>query len=114
MLYIENPYDCPVTRAMSIFGGKWKPIIINCIGESSLRFGKLNQLMPAISNKVLSNELKELETRGLVERKESKDSAVKVEYSLSDSGKSLMPVLHEIASWVNSNEAKKIVSEMVK
>ena len=114
MRYIENPYDCPVTRAMSIFGGKWKPIILNCIGESSLRFGKLNQLMPAISNKVLSNELKELETLGLIERKESNESALKVVYSLSDSGKSLMPVLHEIASWGNSNEAKKIVSEMVK
>ena len=114
MRYIENPFDCPVTRAMSIFGGKWKPIILNCIGEGSLRFGKLNQLIPAISNKVLSNELKELETLGLIERKESKESAVKVAYNLSDSGKSLMPVLHEIASWGNSNEAKKIVSEMVK
>jgi DNA-binding HxlR family transcriptional regulator len=114
MRYIENPNDCPVTRAMSIFGGKWKPIILNCIGESSLRFGKLNQLMPAISNKVLSNELKELEILGLIERKESKESTIKVEYSLSDSGKSLMPVLYKIASWGNSDEAKKIVLEMVK
>ena len=114
MRYIENPFDCPVTRAMSIFGGKWKPIILNCIGDGSLRFGKLNQLMPAISNKVLSNELKELEGLGLIERKESKGDATKIEYSLSDSGKSLMPVLYEIASWVNSTEAKKIVSEMIK
>ena len=70
--------------------------------------------MPAISNKVLSNELKELESLGLIERKESKEDAAKIEYSLSDSGKSLMPVLHEIASWRNSTEAKKIVSKMIK
>ena len=114
MRYIENPFDCPVTRAMSIIGGKWKPIILNCISESSLRFGKLNQLMPAISNKVLSNELKELEALGLIERKESKEDATRIEYSLSDSGKSLMPVLHEIASWGNSNEAQKIISTMTK
>lgn len=114
MRYIENPFDCPVTRAMSIFGGKWKPIILNCIGEGSLRFGKLNQLIPAISNKVLSNELKDLEALGLIERKKSKVDITKMEYSLSTSGKSLMPVLDEIASWGNSNEAKKIVSEIVK
>lgn len=114
MRYIENPYDCPVTRAMSIFGGKWKPIILNCIGESSLRFGKLNQLMPAISNKVLSNELKDLEMLGLIERKEFKETSQRVEYSLSESGKSLMPVLHEIANWGNSDQAKNIITEMVK
>ncbi|RKS99487.1 helix-turn-helix domain-containing protein [Flavobacterium sp. 123] len=114
MRYIENPHDCPVTRAMSIFGGKWKPIILNCIGDSSLRFGKLNQLMPAISNKVLSNELKELEALGLIERTAFTESSQRVEYTLSNSGKSLMPVLYEIASWGNSNEAKKIVSEMIK
>ena len=59
MRAITNPYQCPVTRTMSIIGGKWKPIILNCIGEKSIRFGKLNQLIPAISNKVLSDELKE-------------------------------------------------------
>lgn len=114
MRYIENPFDCPVTRVMSIFGGKWKPIILNCIGEGFLRFGKLNQLMPAISNKVLSNELKELEILGLINRKESKEPAKSVTYSLTDSGKSLIPLLHEIANWGNSTEAKKIVSEMNK
>jgi DNA-binding HxlR family transcriptional regulator len=48
MRFIENPYQCPVTRTMSIIGGKWKPIILNCIGERSLRFGKLKQLITAI------------------------------------------------------------------
>jgi DNA-binding HxlR family transcriptional regulator len=114
MRYIENPFDCAVTRAMSIFGGKWKPIILNCIGESTLRFGKLNHLMPAISNKVLANELKELETLGLIERKATQEGGKIVAYSLSDSGKSLIPVLLQIADWWNSNEAKQIIATMKK
>lgn len=108
MRYIENPYQCPVTRTMSIIGGKWKPIILNCIGEKSLRFGKLNQLIPAISNKVLSGELKELEALGLIDRKECKEPAPKVEYRLTKAGHSLMPVLHELASWGNTHFAKKL------
>ena len=77
---------------MSIIGG---PIILNVIGD----FGKLNQLIPAISNKVLANELKELELFGLVKRKEYKELPPRVEYQLSPAGVSLMPILHAMASW---------------
>ena len=62
--FIANPLNCPVTRTMSIIGGKWKPIILNCIGDRTIRFGKLNQIIPSISNKVLAGELKELEQYG--------------------------------------------------
>ena len=62
--FISNPLNCPVTRTMGIIGGKWKPIILNCIGDRTIRFGKLKQIIPSISNKVLANELKELETFG--------------------------------------------------
>lgn len=105
---ITNPFQCPVTRTMSIIGGKWKPIILTCIGEKSIRFGKLNQLIPAISNKVLSNELKELEELSLIERKEFKELPPRVEYRLTKSGKSLIPLLHELANWGNTNLAKKL------
>lgn len=108
MRYIENPYQCPVTRTMSIIGGKWKPIILNCIGDNALRFGKLNQLIPAISNKVLSAELKELENLGLISRKESRDTAPWVEYRLTKAGQSLIPLLHELAAWGNTHLAKKL------
>jgi DNA-binding HxlR family transcriptional regulator len=95
---------------MSIIGGKWKPIILNCIGDKSLRFGKLNQLIPAISNKVLSGELKELEDLALIERREFKELPPRVEYRLTKSGQSLMPLLHELADWGNTNLAKKLES----
>lgn len=85
---------------MSIIGGKWKPIFLNCIGNKSLRFGKLNQLIPAISNKGLANDLKVPVAFSLVERKEFGDLPSRVEYSLTDTGKSLMPVLYEIANWI--------------
>jgi DNA-binding HxlR family transcriptional regulator len=93
---------------MSIIGGKWKPIILNCIGERSLRFGKLNQLIPAISNKVLSSELKELEELALIERREYNELPPRVEYRLTRAGQSLIPLLHELANWGNTNLAKKL------
>lgn len=96
---------------MSIIGGKWKPIILNVIGDRSIRFGKLNQLIPAISNKVLANELKELELFGLIKRKEYKELPPRVEYELSSAGISLMPILHEMAKWGNTTMAKRIIKK---
>jgi DNA-binding HxlR family transcriptional regulator len=93
---------------MSIIGGKWKPIILNCIGDKSVRFGKLNQLIPAISNKVLSGELREMEELALIERREFSELPPRVEYRLTKSGQSLMPLLHELADWGNTNLAKKL------
>ncbi len=107
--FIDNPLNCPLTRTMSIVGGKWKPIILSVIGDRSIRFGKINQLIPAISNKVLANELKELEMYGLVKRKEYKELPPRVEYELTAAGSSLMPILHSLAIWGNSNIAKKII-----
>ena len=109
--FIDNPLNCPVTRTMSIIGGKWKPIILNCIGDRTIRFGKLNQIIPSISNKVLSGELKELEQYGLVHRIEFTEMPPRVEYSLTNAGKSLLSLLHELANWGNTHTAKKIIKE---
>ncbi len=107
--FIDNPLNCPVTRTMSIIGGKWKPIILNCIGDRTIRFGKLNQIIPSISNKVLTSELRELEQFGLVQRMEFHEMPPRVEYSLTDSGKSLIPLLHELADWGRSHAAQQII-----
>ena len=109
--FIDNPLNCPVTRTMSIIGGKWKPIILNCIGDRTIRFGKLNQIISSISNKVLAGELKELEHYGLVHRIEFTEMPPRVEYSLTNAGKSLLPLLHELANWGNTHTAKKIIKE---
>ena len=110
--FINNPLNCPVTRAMSIIGGKWKPIILNCIGEKKIRFGKLNQIIPSISNKVLASELKELEVYGLIKRTEFTEMPPRVEYELTKVGKSLIQILHELANWGDSTIAKKIIKEL--
>jgi DNA-binding HxlR family transcriptional regulator len=96
---------------MSVIGGKWKPIILNCIGDRTIRFGKLNQIIPSISNKVLAGELKELEQYGLVHRIEFTEMPPRVEYSLTNAGKTLLPILHELANWGNTLTAKKIIKE---
>ena len=112
MRFIDNPFQCPVTRTMSIIGGKWKPIVLNCIGDKTSRFGKLNQLIPAISNKVLSKELNDLENLGLIDRIEFDEKPPRVEYKLTNAGLSLMPVLIEVAKWGNSHLAKEIESKL--
>lgn len=109
--FIDNPLNCPVTRTMNIIGGKWKPIILNCIGDRTIRFGKLNQIIPSISNKVLAGELKELEQFGLVQRSEFTEMPPRVEYSLTSAGKTLLPILHELANWGDSLLAKEIIKE---
>ena len=109
--FIDNPLNCPVTRTISIIGGKWKPIILNCIGDRTIRFGKLNQIIPSISNKVLSGELKELEQYGLIHRIEFTEMPPRVEYSLTNAGKSLLPLLHELANWGSTHTSKKIIKE---
>jgi DNA-binding HxlR family transcriptional regulator len=97
--YIQNPYDCPVTRTMSFIGGKWKPIILYCLSQQTMRYGKLRMYIPAISSKMLTQELKELELLGLIERKEYKEIPPRVEYSLSKLGKSLKPVMKVLCDW---------------
>jgi DNA-binding HxlR family transcriptional regulator len=106
--YIENPFNCPVTRAMSIIGGKWKPIILFVISEQSIRFGRIRYYIPAISNKMLTQELKELEEHKLVERQEYKEAPPRVEYKLTEFGKSVLPILNEIAAWGNTKSVKSI------
>jgi DNA-binding HxlR family transcriptional regulator len=108
MRYIENPFDCPVTRTMNLIGGKWKPIILNIIGMGEIRFGKLNQLIPAISNKVLANELQELEKLELVIRSVYKEIPPRVEYKLTKKGESLIPLLNQMAEWGKSNTARAL------
>ena len=97
--YIQNPYDCPVTRTMSFIGGKWKPIILYCLSQQTMRYGKLRMYIPAISSKMLTQELKELEQLGLIERKEFKEIPPRVEYSLTKKGKSLKPVMKVLCDW---------------
>ena len=91
--------NCPFTRAIGAIGNKWKPIIINVIGTRTIRFGQLDAIVPNISRKVLTEQLKELEEDGLLERFAYKELPPRVEYKLSEKGLAFLPILDSIKEW---------------
>lgn len=98
---IENPkeyFDCPLTTSMNIIGGKWKIVIIGHLMNGEKRFGELKREVQGITQKMLTQQLREMESDGLVHREIYKEIPPKVEYSLTDFGKSLSPILNEL--WV--------------
>ena len=90
---------CPLTEALKIVGGKWKPIIILNLGKSPKRFGQLDCVIPNISRKVLTSHLSELVEDGLVNRKSYPEIPPRVEYSLTDKGKELIPIFKNLGNW---------------
>jgi DNA-binding HxlR family transcriptional regulator len=103
--------DCPLTRSMGIIGTKWKPIIINAIQGRRVRFGQLDAIIPLITRKVLTEQLKELEEDGLIKRESFNEIPPRVEYSLTEKGLELLPILSKIVEWNIKYEAlSKVVS----
>ena len=100
---IERKYyqacECPITGTIDIIGGKWKPIIIWVLLQESKRFGELHKSIPGIALKVLSRHLKELEADGIIIRKAYPEIPPRVEYSLSEKGRSLNDVMQQLATW---------------
>jgi DNA-binding HxlR family transcriptional regulator len=90
---------CPFTRAIGTIGNKWKPIIIDVIGNRTTRFGQLAAIIPIISRKVLTEQLKELEGDGLVERAAYSELPPRVEYKLTEKGLAFLPILEDIKQW---------------
>ena len=76
---------CPLTQALTVIGGKWKPLILYRLYGANKRFGQLDAMIPGISRKVLTSQLKELLRDQLIERKAYAESPPRVEYSLTDS-----------------------------
>ena len=95
----QHPSSCPIVRTMSYIGGKWKPIILGRIAVGTVRFGKLGVQIPEISRKILSQQLKELEEDGLIIRHSYSEKPPRVEYELSERGKTLIPVLEAMTMW---------------
>ena len=96
---IDNPNMCSLVHSMNVIGGKWKPIILYLLASGPLRFGKLIVFVPTISRKVLTDQLRELEEDGLIIRKKYAETPPRVEYSLSEKGMALLPVLKQLSEW---------------
>ena len=104
--YIENANfeDTGFSYALSLISGKHKMVILYCLMEfEPVRFNELKRYLKNISDKTLSSNLKELERDRLIERKEYPQIPPKVEYSLSNRGKSLMAVLDQLCVWGEQN-----------
>ena len=92
-------YHCAMDVTMDYIGGKWKTVVLWYLRKDKKRFSELRKLIPNITEKMLSLQLKGLETDGLVKRKIYPEVPPKVEYYLTDFGKTLIPMLEEIAKW---------------
>jgi DNA-binding HxlR family transcriptional regulator len=103
--------NCPFTRAIGTIGNKWKPILINVIGTRTIRFGQLDAIVPLISRKVLTEQLKELEEDGLLERLAYKELPPRVEYKLSEKGLAFLPILEHIKEWNSKYEVAPLPKE---
>ena len=96
----RNPVsDCPLTAALAAMGSKWKLIIIYWLAEEPRHFAGLRQLMPAISQKVLTEQLRELIADDIVAREETGEVPAPVIYSLTDYGRSLTPIVKSVQTW---------------
>lgn len=90
---------CPVTYVMSKIGGYWKPIILYQLSDASKRYSELKRAIPAVTEKVLIQHLKQLEADGLVIRTAKPVIPPHVTYELSKAGKGLIPVIASLADW---------------
>src|SRR5258707_5151157 len=95
-----NPVGgCPLTAALAAIGGKWKLIIVYWLSESPKHFAALRQAMPGISQKVLTQQLRELVSDGIVHRQPKGAVPAPVEYSLTEYGRSLLPLVEDVRLW---------------
>lgn len=95
---------CPVRNVIARFGNKWALLVILVLSENEpIRYNALGRLIPDISSRVLSNTLRVLEADGLVVRKVYNEVPPKVEYALSETGRSLVPLILELTEWAQNN-----------
>lgn len=92
-------YNCPVEATLDLIGGKWKSLILWHLNERTMRYNELRKLIPEATAKMLTQQLRDLEEDGLIVRKVYPVVPPKVEYSLSDFGKTVAPVLYAMCDW---------------
>ena len=97
---------CPVEITMGLIGDKWKVLIIRDLLTGTKRFGELKKSLSGITQKVLTNNLRQMESSGLISRKVYAEVPPRVEYSLTDTGLSLKPILDSMVNWGNSYRQK--------
>ena len=106
-------YQCSIIATLKLFATKWKPCILCYLGEKSMRYNELYRIIPNISRKVLSEHLKELEKDSVIVRIQYDDKLQRVEYGLSERGKSLLPIMELLQNWgLNNIKGVQSIQEM--
>jgi len=88
-----------VEAALDVIGGKWKPLILWALGDAVLRFNELQKAIPGVNTKMLTKQLRELEEDGVIKRTVYPEVPPRVEYSITDFGKTLIPILEALCNW---------------
>lgn len=105
----KSPEQCRVEEALSILVGKWKPmILLQLLQQGTIRFNELKRRVPGITQKMLTAHLRELEHEDIVRRVVYPEIPPRVEYSLTEYGKSLEPVLDAMHEWGQKHRLRKI------
>jgi DNA-binding HxlR family transcriptional regulator len=94
---------CPVEATLSLIGGKWKGVVLWHLLQGTLRFNEIRRRLPNVTQRMLTNQLRELEAGGFVIRTVYPEVPPKVEYSLTERGRSLEPVLRALKAWGEAN-----------
>ncbi|MBL7922111.1 MAG: helix-turn-helix transcriptional regulator [Bacteroidia bacterium] len=94
-----NTFHCAMDVTMNFIGGKWKTVVIWYLRNKTMRFGELRKQIPDITEKMLSLQLKSLEEDGIIKREVFAEVPLRVEYSLTPFGKTLLSVVESIAKW---------------
>ena len=98
---------CPVETTLTLIGDKWKVLILRDLMPGTKRFGELKKSVGNVSQKVLTAQLRTMEESGLVNRKVYAEVPPRVEYSLTELGKSLKPILDSMRAWGEASKAKQ-------
>ncbi|MDG4657135.1 helix-turn-helix domain-containing protein [Ectobacillus antri] len=99
MKQLNQEYQCAINMVIEIIGGKWKVLILWNLNEGTKRFNELKRAMPGITQKMLTQQLRELEEHGLVMRTVYEEVPPRVEYTTTDLGKKIQPTLFEMCKW---------------
>nr|WP_319377155.1 helix-turn-helix domain-containing protein [uncultured Methanoregula sp.] len=101
MMYTKNgkTYHCTVEAALDVIGGKWKPIILWHLNGNVLRFSELQKGLPGVNSKMLTKQLRELEEDGVIRRTVYAEVPPRVEYAITDFGKTVLPILEALCIW---------------
>lgn len=108
---VKNSYSCKLTLAMDLVGGKWKMVILWHLRNGTLRFNELRRLLPGITQKMLTQQLRELEGFGIISRTVYPVVPPKVEYDLTGEGRKLIPSLDMLCQWSTAYAATRGIAD---